>query len=123
MKATTAVILCSLFLSIAAPVNSSPLLKGGTTDSSKFEEALALECPQPAIPSDLCEHCHQKSCVVRFAIQESGKFTVRLVRSCGSEEVDDVVLTTLRRWRFKPALLDGKAIKSSRKVRVELVIE
>lgn len=123
MKINAVIICAILVLCSASTATGSPLLKGGTTDSSKFEDALATDCPQPAIPSDLCESCHQTSCVVRFIIEDSGRFSVRMVRSCGSEEVDDMVISTLRRWKFKPAQLDGKAIKSTRKVRVEFVVE
>lgn len=123
MKLNAVIICAVLALCSASTAVGSPLLKGGTTDSSNFEDALATDCPQPTIPSELCESCHQTSCVVRFVIQDSGRFTVRMVRSCGSEEVDDMVITTLRRWKFKPAQLNGKAVKSTRKVRVEFVIE
>jgi len=34
-----------------------------------------------------------------------------------------MALSTLRRWKFKPATLDGKSVDSSRKIKVEFEVE
>lgn len=99
------------------------VLKGGTTDSSSYEDALAIECPQPELTAEHNEQGIKTSCSARFVIDEVGKFSVRLVSSTGSQEVDDMALATLRRWKFKPAQLNGKAVKSSRKIKIEFEIE
>lgn len=99
------------------------VLKGGTSDSSSYEDALAIECPQPELTAEHNEQGIKTSCSARFVIDEMGKFTVRLVSSTGSQEVDDMALSTLRRWKFKPAQLNGKPVKSSRKIKIEFVIE
>jgi protein TonB len=57
--------------------------------------------------------------VARFQIQETGKCSVKIVTSSGSQEIDEIARETLQRWRFKPATVDGKAVVSSRKIRVE----
>lgn len=99
------------------------VLKGGTTDSSSYEDALAIECPQPELTAEHNEQGIKTSCSARFVIDEMGKFSVRLVSSTGSQEVDDMALATLRRWKFKPAQLNGKAVRSSRKIKIEFEIE
>lgn len=116
----------ALLLSIAvtaAPVSASPLLKGGTTDSSSYEDALALEAPQPELPAEHTEQSCKKSCCARFTIEDTGKFEVKLVSSTGSQEVDDVALATLKKWKFKPAQLNGKPVKSSRKIKIEFEVD
>ena len=99
------------------------LLKMGTTESSTYNDAMGVDCPEPEIPSDLKEDCMKSSCVARFEIKADGKSTVKIVSSSGSEQVDDVALQTLRKWKFKPATLDGKPIASSRRIRVEFEID
>lgn len=98
------------------------MLKAGTTDSSNYEDAMGVDCPEPQIPSELKEDCMKSSCVARFEINADGKSSVKIVSSSGSEQVDDAALDTLRRWKFKPATLDGKPIASSRRIRVEFEI-
>ena len=105
------------------PKGKTLVLKGGTTDSSNYEDALAIEAPQPELPAEHNEQGIKTSCCARFTIEEDGKFSVRLVSSTGSQEVDDLALATLRRWKFKPAQLNGKAVKSSRKIKIEFEIE
>lgn len=117
---------CALILAIAvvtAPVSASPLLKGGTTESSNYEDALAVEAPQPELPAEHTEQSCKKSCCARFTIESDGKFDVRLVSSTGSQDVDDVALATLKRWKFKPAQLNGKPVKSSRKIKIEFEVD
>lgn len=109
--------------SLVEETSGSPLLKGGTTNSSKYEDALALECPQPSVPIEHQEQGVKTSCVARFNIEKDGKFNVALLSSTGSQETDDMALATLRKWKFKPAMLDGVPVKSSRKIRIEFLIE
>jgi protein TonB len=96
--------------------------KIGTNTSSRYEDAQALEAPRPEIPSELAADCFKSCCVARFKIKNDGKYSVMLVSTSGSEEVDEVALSTLRRWRFKPAMLDGKPVESTRKIRVEFEV-
>jgi protein TonB len=102
---------------------AGPLLKVGTTESSKYEDAMAVDCPRPEIPAELHEQCFKSCCIARFLIKADGKSSVKLISSSGSEEVDDIAIDTLRRWRFKPALLDGKPVESTRKIKVEFEVE
>ncbi len=111
------------FIVFALPVTASPLLKGGTTDSSSYEDALAIEAPQPELPAEHAEHGGKTCCCAKFTIESDGKFTVKLVSSTGSQEADDLALSTLKRWKFKPAQLNGKAVKSSRKIKIEFEID
>lgn len=105
------------------PAASSVMLKGGTTDGSKYEDALAIECPQPALPTEHQEQGIKTRCVARFVIDDQGNHQVTLLTSTGSEEADEMAIDTLRKWKFKPAMLDGKAVKSTRKIRIEFEIE
>lgn len=112
-----------LSLSLFGGANAGPLLKGSTADLSHYEDAVAVVAPRPEIPAELHEQCFKSCCIARFLIKDDGQYSVKLISSSGSEPVDDIALDTLRRWKFKPALLDGKPVESSRKIRVEFQVE
>jgi TonB family protein len=95
----------------------------GTECSSSFKIAEPTYYPRPEISAELKEQCCKFTCAARFTIKADGKVSVVLLTSCGSPEVDDIALTTLSRWRFKPATLDGKPVDSTRKIKVEFEIE
>lgn len=110
-------------LSTVRPVLASQLFKIGTSEVAKYADALAVECPQPEIPPSLHEECYKSCCLARFCINHEGKHEVSLISSSGSDEVDEIALSTLRRWKFKPAMLNGKPVQSVRKIRVEFEVE
>lgn len=95
----------------------------GTESGAEFVPAKAVDCPCPDIPSDLKEETMKCCCVARFAIDQEGKCKVRLVSSSGSDEIDDITLRTLRKWKFKPAMLDGKPVSSTRRIKVEFEVD
>jgi TonB family protein len=94
----------------------------GTEELNEFKQAEIISSPQPAIPSQVQEEGCSASCVARFSIEPNGKVQVKLLTSSGSDEIDDITLNTLRRWKFKPAMLDGKPVASTRRVKVEFEI-
>ena len=112
-----------LALALAGSASAGPLLKGSTADLSHYEDAKAVECPRPEIPAELHEQCFKSCCIARFMIKDDGKYSVKLISSSGSDQVDEIAIDTLRRWKFKPALLDGKPVESSRKIRVEFQVD
>ena len=95
----------------------------GTESEAKFVEAKPTFNPQPEIPSAAREECMRASCVARFWIDEEGKTKVKLLTHSGSNEIDDITLSTLRRWKFKPAMLDGKPVESTRRIKVEFEVQ
>jgi len=80
-------------------------------------EAVATRDPQPSISEEVAAKAKASSVRVRFLIASDGSFEVVLLDSSGSREVDEAVLSTARRWRWKPALRDGLPLASSPKVR------
>lgn len=111
-----------LFSLAISPVNASTLSLG-TEYSSNYKIAEPLYTPEPEISSELHEQCFKSCCIAKFLIKKDGKTSVDLVSSSGSPEVDNIALDTLRRWKFKPATLDGEAVDSSRKLKVEFEVE
>jgi TonB family protein len=95
----------------------------GTDYSSKYKIAEPVYSPEPEISPELKEQCFKSCCIAKFLINAEGQTSVQLLTSSGSSEVDEIAIDTLRRWKFKPAQLDGKPVESSRKIRVEFEIE
>lgn len=95
----------------------------GTDYSSNYRIAEPVFSPEPEISPELHEQCFKSCCIAKFLIKADGQTSVQLLTSSGSSEVDEIAIETLRRWKFKPAQLDGRPVESSRKIRVEFEIE
>lgn len=108
--------------SAAVPGLAAPNFSIGVQESSHYCEAQILSSPQPEIPSQVQEEGLSSYCVARFVIQPDGTSAVKLLKSSGNLDADDIALKTLQQWRFKPATLDGKPLQSTRKVRIEFEI-
>jgi TonB family protein len=93
-----------------------------TEETVEFKKAEVVNNPMPTIPVHLQEQAHKSSCVAQFKIAPDGKTQIRLLTSSGNDEIDDITLGTLRQWKFKPAMLDGKPIVSTRRLKVEFEI-
>ena len=91
----------------------------GTEDGAEFVPAKAVKCPCPHLPSELKEDSMDCCCEVRFHIDEKGDAKAKIVKSSGSDEIDDITLQTVSKWKFRPAMLDGKPVASTRRLKVE----
>ncbi|HEY9786572.1 MAG TPA: energy transducer TonB [Candidatus Obscuribacterales bacterium] len=110
-------------LSLVATAAGAQTFQLGVAEASQFMDAEVLVAPQPVIPPELHEQCFKSCCIARFNIGPDGKTSVKLLSSSGSEEVDDIALSTLRRWKFRPAMLNGKPVQSTRRVKIEFEVE
>lgn len=107
-----------------APADSAPReFSIGTEEASDFRPAEAIAAPQPAIPHEMHDHCFKSCCIARFLIHPDGKASVKLLTSSGDDDLDEVTVRTLRRWRFRPASLNGVPVESTRRVKIEFAVE
>jgi hypothetical protein len=97
--------------------------KLGAQEAEHFQPAEIVSAPEPVISSELKEECLKTFCVARFTIDVKGHIRVELVTSSGCPEVDDITISTLRGWKFRPALRGTEPVTSTRRVRVEFVVE
>jgi protein TonB len=116
------VFICIIFLLASPQCAVAKTYEVGTEASSNFVEAKPTFNPAPAIPTESSEQCFKSYCVARFLISNEGKTTVKLLTKSGSNEIDDITVATLRRWKFKPAMLDGKPVDSTRRIKVEFEV-
>lgn len=111
-------------LLLLPPVPSiSKTFNMGLQESSRLEKAEVIFGPEPKIPAELQEHCLNSYCVAKFLIKPDGAPTVSLMTSSGSPEIDEIAMDTLRKWKFRPATLNGKPTTSSRRLRIEFKVE
>jgi protein TonB len=111
---------------LAATVSSPSVAKtfdAGTEAEAQFVQAQPMATPEPEIPHDLKEDCFKSCCIARFMINADGQAKVKLISGSGSDEIDDITLRTLRQWKFKPAMLDGKPVESTRRIKVEFQVD
>ena len=116
-------LVASLILTDGLPKARATTLTLGAEYSSKYKIAEPTYAPEPEINPELHETCFKSCCIAKFLVKANGKTSVVLLTSSGSREVDDMALATLRRWKFKPATLDGQPVDSSRKIRIEFEVE
>jgi TonB family protein len=91
---------------------------GGGNDSPR-----AIYAPVPTIPDDLRDEVLEATAVVLFHVSREGKTTVSLVSPTEFDELNDLILDTLRRWRFRPALRGGVAVDSAAEVRLRITVQ
>jgi TonB family protein len=114
----------ALLISIAgAGASSADTFKLGVQEADTYKQAEILSAPEPVISAELKEECLKTLCVARFNISDKGRINVELITSSGSAEVDDITVSTLRCWRFKPALRGTEPVPSTREIRVEFIVE
>ncbi len=118
----SSLIATALYL-LLSPDGLATTLTLGTEYASTYKIAEPTYHPEPEISPELHEQCFKSSCVAKFVIKKDGQMAVTLLTSSGSQEVDDIALSTLRRWKFKAATLDGQAVDSVRKIKVEFEVE
>jgi protein TonB len=104
-----------------AGANQGKGIGGGVgTDSSG---ARAIYAPQPVIPDSLREEALQTVAVARFKVSYEGQVEVSLTTPTESPQINQLLLETLKRWRFFPAIKSGVAIDSQFDLRIPISIQ
>jgi len=102
----------------APPPPPTPPKAKGETREAKADHQEAVE-----IPESLKSQSFKSFVRVKVTITADGKFTVVLRTSSGNADVDKLVLDTLNKWTWKPALKDGETVDSVQQFRVNFSIE
>ncbi|WP_259461393.1 energy transducer TonB [Paraburkholderia fungorum] len=92
-----------------------------TTPSAKSSgdaAAHSISQPLPELPDDLREQAYQTVATARFAIHVDGSVDVELVKPTPSPRLNQILLETLRKWRFFPAMQAGRPVESRQDIRV-----
>jgi len=118
----------------AAPAQAAPTAEAAATgaktagasateaspasSSAGTMQARLLSQPLPVLPDDLREDAYRAEAVARFEIHADGSTEVELVKPTQNPRLNQILLEALHKWRFFPAMENGRPVDSQRDVRV-----
>lgn len=103
IAASAALILC------AAPAARAQQAPPATPPSAPANrDAEVVERILPEIPKSLWTAKYGRTVRVRVDIAADGRAKTELTKGSGNADVDRAVLGSLRKWRWKPAVKEGK---------------
>jgi protein TonB len=86
----------------------------------RSREAALLTEPRPKYPPEAYRAREEGTVIVQADIDASGNASeVKVVRHSGSRILDRAALDEVRKWKFSPAIEDGRAVASSVQVPVD----
>ena len=85
--------------------------------------ARAIVRPMPKIPDDLREGAFNSAALVRFHIAVDGSVTVELTRPTPNPRLNRVLLDSLRKWQFMPAIKNGKPVATTEEIVVKIEVK
>jgi protein TonB len=94
-----------------------------STTASGVTQARLLSQPLPVLPDDLREMAYRAEALARFAVHPDGTFDIRLVTPTQNPRLNQILLETLRKWRFFPAMDNGYPVESHQDVRIHFNVE
>ena len=85
--------------------------------------ARAIYAPTPTIPDDMREDVFEAVAVAHFKVSPDGAVEVTLEQPTPNPRLNQILLNTLRQWKFFPAMRDGIAINSEFDMRIPITVE
>lgn len=108
--------------SSATTTSSNGTAPAATPAPSGSTQARLLSQPMPVLPDDLREQVYQVTAVAHFKVHADGTFDVELVKPTQNPRLNQILLETLHRWRFFPAMDNGHPVESDQDVRVHFSV-
>ena len=84
--------------------------------------ARAIYQPLPEIPEALRHRSIEIIAVARFKVAANGSAQVELTEPTADSDLNRALLESLRRWRFFPAMQDGKPAASTVEIRIPISV-
>ncbi|MFM0499795.1 energy transducer TonB [Paraburkholderia caffeinilytica] len=107
----------------AAPASEERASATPSATSSGDATAHAIAQPLPELPDDLREQAYQTVATARFAIHVDGSVDVELIKPTANPRLNQILLETLRKWRFFPAMQAGHPVESRQDIRVHFNVD
>ena len=85
--------------------------------------ARALYKPMPEIPDALRRRNLEMVAVARFSVAADGSAQVALIEPTSDPDLNRALLDSLKRWRFFPAMQNGKPVASSIDIRIPVSVK
>lgn len=87
-------------------------------------EPALVEQPQPEYPPEAARAREEGTVLIEAQVDAMGNVSdVGIARRSGSRTLDRAAMREVRRWKFTPAMEDGKAVASSVQVPVDYRLE
>ena len=85
--------------------------------------ARAIYQPIPTIPDELREEALSAVAIARFHVAPDGTVTVELINPTRNPRLNQMLLDTLKTWRFFPATKDGHPVASTQDLRISVEVK
>jgi periplasmic protein TonB len=85
--------------------------------------ARAIYAPVPTIPDELREDTINTVAVAHFKVSYDGQVEVTLVTPTSNPQLNEILLDTLKQWKFFPAMRNGVAIPSEFDIRIPVTVQ
>lgn len=105
---------------IVNPANQSQELKQAVTNKNAVK---ILAQPMPKIPDELRSKTFSTAAIARFHVDENGNATVEILKGTDNAELNQILLNTLKQWKFAPATENGKPVAATFDIRVRFAVE
>jgi protein TonB len=107
----------------AASVSGGAGVGSGAGLGNDASGARAIYAPTPAIPDDMRENPFQAVAIAHFKVAPDGAVEVTLAQPTPNPRLNQILLETLKEWKFFPAMKDGVAISSEFDVRIPITVQ
>jgi periplasmic protein TonB len=105
-----------------AASSSATASSNTSSEAAGSARARVLAQPLPVLPDDLREQGYALTAVAHFKIHPDGSFEVELAKPTQNPRLNQILLETLHRWRFFPAMENGHPVESEQDLRVHFVV-
>jgi TonB family protein len=78
--------------------------------------------PAPELTAEMKKRSFNANLRVRVTVNADGSHEEELIQGSGDSEIDALVLKTMRRWKWRPALRDGEKVTNSQTFRYKISI-
>lgn len=102
------------------PKAPAPPSSADTSPGTAHMGAKAIYQPAPKIPDDLRDEAISLVALARFHIKPDGSADAELIQATSSPRINQLILNTLRTWKFFPALEQGKPVPSVQDIRIHI---
>jgi periplasmic protein TonB len=95
----------------------------GVGPGSDSGGARAIVAPKPVIPDDLREEAMNVVAVARFTVSSDGEAHVTLIKPTRNPRLNEILLNTLAKWQFFPAVRNGEPVDSTIDIRIPITVQ
>ena len=85
--------------------------------------ARAIVRPMPQIPDELREEAFNVTALALFHVAADGSAEVELVRPTPDPRLNRLLLDSLKKWRFMPAIKNGKPVATTEQIVVKIEVK